>query len=251
MKFTVVIPSRLSSSRLQKKALQDIGGKPMVIRVAESAKKSNASKVLVATDHLDILNICQKFGVEARMTSDSHESGTERLAEIVDSNEFFDDDIIVNVQGDEPMIDPELINYCASKIDQNVNVATSAHKIIKFSEVHDPNVVKVILNKNDEAIMFSRASIPWSREHFGKLKNSFPVNYFAYRHIGIYAYKCNFLKIYKKLSRSPIEKIENLEQLRILWHGYKIAVYISHKIPIPGVDTEEDLERIREYFVIR
>lgn len=248
MKFTVILPARLSSSRLPEKALADIGGKPMVVRAAEQALQSQATRVIVATDHLRIQSACQAHGIDTILTSEHHTSGTTRLAEAVQTLGLADDEIVVNVQGDEPMIPPDLIARVAQKLAQSdAPMATAAHEIHDFTEFTNPNCVKVVLNHADNALYFSRAPIAYPRNimlaNEQRLFEPKPL-----RHIGIYAYRVGFLKQYAQLAESPLEVCESLEQLRVLWHGYSIAVEVLADAPPAGVDTAEDLERVRRLF---
>ena len=248
--FVVLVPARLSSSRLPRKALADIGGKPMVVRAAEQAAKSRASRVVVATDHEEIAAACRAHGVEAVMTDERHENGTLRLAEAVELLALPDSTIIVNVQGDEPLIDPELINQTAEKLAQSTSpMATAAHEIDSFDDFLNPNVVKVALDRRQTALYFSRAPIPAARDFAGQAwwsaGSALPQ---PLRHVGIYAYRVGFLKQFPLLPQAPLEQLESLEQLRALWHGHKIAVHLSEQAPGPGVDTPEDLERVRALF---
>lgn len=239
--FTVVIPARLASTRLPKKALADLGGKPMVVRVAQRASQSNASQVIVATDASEIESACTVSGIQVVMTRDDHPSGTDRIAEVVTRLQLNDDDLVVNVQGDEPLIPIELINQVAKTLETKPNcaISTAAVAISDRSEINNPNAVKVVLNRMGEALYFSRLAIPFDRTH------SSPV---YYRHVGIYAYRVHFLKKYSELTPSPLEQSESLEQLRALWHGFRIAVHITSESPSAGVDTPEDLERVRGFF---
>lgn len=247
--FMVLIPARLSSSRLPGKALADIHGKPMVVRVAEQAAKSHASRVVVATDHEDIKAACEAYGVEVVMTSDRHESGSTRLAEAAAVLKLPQHLIVVNVQGDEPLIEPELINRTAEVlVEHNVQMATAAHELHHFDEFMNPNVVKVLLDKNGNAIYFSRAPIPFPRDSMRQNLAALPQETPALRHIGIYAYRAGFLQRYAEMSVSPLETIESLEQLRVLWHGFPIAVEVTQQVPAAGVDTQEDLDRVRAVF---
>ena len=247
--FVVLIPARLDSSRLPGKALADIHGKPMVVRVAEQAAKSEAARVVVATDHPDIQTACQAHGVEVVMTSNQHESGTTRLAEAANTLKLPQHLIVVNVQGDEPLIDPELINRTAEVlVENNVQMATAAHELHDFDEFMNPNVVKAVLNKNRNAIYFSRAPIPYPRDAMRAEKRELLSEIAVLRHIGIYAYRAGFLQRYSEMEVSPLETIESLEQLRVLWHGYPIAVEITQEAPAAGVDTQEDLDRVRVAF---
>lgn len=245
--FVVLIPARLSSSRLPGKALADIHGKPMVVRVAEQAAKSRAERVVVATDHADIAAACAAHGVEVVMTAATHESGSTRLAEAVKTLKLPQHQIVVNVQGDEPLIEPELINRTAEVlVENNVQMATAAHRIHDFEEFMNPNAVKVVLDKNRNALYFSRAPMPYPRDAMLKGEQSVPEN--ALRHIGIYAYRAGFLQRYAEMNVSPLETAESLEQLRVLWHGFPIAVEITAQAPAAGVDTQEDLERVLKLF---
>ncbi|SUA36573.1 3-deoxy-manno-octulosonate cytidylyltransferase [Neisseria zoodegmatis] len=247
--FTVLIPARLSSSRLPGKALADIHGKPMVVRVAEQAAKSKAARVIVATDHADIQTACQAHGIETVMTADTHESGTTRLAEAAATLGLADDTVIVNVQGDEPLIDPELINRTAALLVANqVPMATAAHAIDNLAEFLNPNCVKVVLNTHGNALYFSRAPIPYPRDAMAVGTDKLPEGLNPLRHIGIYAYRAGFLQQYAQMSASVHETAESLEQLRVLWHGYPIAVEVTDTAPAAGVDTPEDLKRVRAVF---
>lgn len=248
MSFTVIIPARLASTRLPNKPLADLGGKPMVVRVAEQATRSGAAQVIVATDHPDIFSACGRYGVVAHMTRADHPSGTDRIAEVAAAIGLADDMVVVNVQGDEPLIDPQLIAATAAQITRDVPMATAAHPIHDMAEVFNPNVVKVVLNKDGRALYFSRAAMPWHRDGFAQSTAITPANYQALRHIGLYAYSNAFLQRYPTLSVSPLEQIEALEQLRVLWHGYPIAVHVTAAAPAAGVDTPEDLERVRRHF---
>ncbi|WP_416190985.1 3-deoxy-manno-octulosonate cytidylyltransferase [Neisseria sp. CCUG12390] len=245
--FVVLIPARLLSSRLPGKALADIHGKPMVVRVAEQAAKSRAARVVVATDHADIQTACEAHGVEVVMTADTHESGSTRLAEAVKILKLPQHLIVVNVQGDEPLIDPELINRTAEVlVENNVQMATAAHQIRDFDEFMNPNAVKVVLDKNRNALYFSRSPMPYPRDVMLQGEQSVPET--ALRHIGIYAYRAGFLQRYAEMSVSPLETAESLEQLRVLWHGFPIAVEITENAPAAGVDTPEDLARVLQVF---
>ncbi|MCP1660728.1 3-deoxy-manno-octulosonate cytidylyltransferase [Neisseria perflava] len=246
--FVVLIPARLSSSRLPGKALADIHGKPMVVRVAEQAAKSKAARIVVATDHADIQTACEAHGVEVVLTSDKHESGSTRLAEAAAKLKLPQHLIVVNVQGDEPLIDPELINRTAETlVENNVQMATAAHELHDFDEFMNPNVVKVVLDKNRNALYFSRAPIAYPRDSMLKGERKLP-EAAPLRHIGIYAYRAGFLQRYAEMSVSPLETTESLEQLRVLWHGFPIAVEITAQAPAAGVDTQEDLDRVRAVF---
>lgn len=248
MSFTVIIPARLASTRLPNKPLADLGGKPMVVRVAERALLSGAAQVAVATDHADILSACRDHGVVAHMTRADHPSGTDRIAEVAAAMSLPGDAVVVNVQGDEPLISPTLIAATAALISKDVPMATAAHPIGDIGEIFNPNVVKVVLDKSGRALYFSRATIPWHRDAFAQSKEIVPHGYAPLRHIGLYAYSNAFLQDYPRLTQSPLEQIEALEQLRVLWHGYPIAVHVTPDAPAAGVDTPQDLARVRGYF---
>ena len=248
MNFTVIIPARLASTRLPGKPLADLGGKPMVVRVAERAAQSGAARVVVATDHADIAAACAFHGVEACMTRADHPSGTDRIAEVARALKLAPDAVVVNLQGDEPLIDCALLNACASRIALDTPMATCAHPIVDAADVFNPNVVKVVLDKNGRALYFSRAAIPWHRDGFAQSTTALPAGYQPLRHIGLYAYSNAFLQAYPGLEQSPLETIEALEQLRVLWHGYPIAVHVTASAPEAGVDTADDLARVRRHF---
>lgn len=247
-KFTVIIPARMSSTRLPGKMLLDVVGLPLIIRVAKRAHLSNASRVVVATDYQEIYDVCKSHGLEVVMTSDQHQSGTDRIAEVVKTLGLADNEIIVNVQGDEPLIDPELINQLAEFIaNKQTSIATIAHPISSQDEIFNPNVVKTVLNKDNLALYFSRAPIPYYRDGYNNPRDfAVPHNINILRHIGIYAYQVSFLNIYNQLPSCPLEQVEALEQLRALYNGYKIAVMISNHAPAAGVDTLDDLMRVRQ-----
>ena len=248
MKFTVIIPARLQSTRLPRKPLADIHGIPMIVRVAQQAVKSGASRVICAVDDDQISEICEKFGFEACLTRKDHECGTDRICETAIKSSIPDDEIIVNVQGDEPLIPPEIIRETARLLEtqKECPMGTAAIRIGSAEEFFNPNAVKVILDKQNRALYFSRAPIPWARDSFSKDKTVLPEG-LGLRHVGIYSYRCNFLKKYPQLPKSPLEQFESLEQLRALWNGYPIAVAIYEKEIPPGVDTAEDLEAVRKY----
>lgn len=248
MSFTVIIPARLASTRLPNKPLADLGGKPMVVRVAERAALSGAASVVVATDHPDIAAACERHRVRACMTRADHPSGTDRIAEVAAALGLPDDATVVNVQGDEPLIDPVLIRDTAALIGNGVAMATAAHPIGNADDIFSPNVVKVVLDKTGRALYFSRATIPWHRDGFARSKEVMPSGYRPLRHIGLYAFRNGFLQTYPGLEISPLEQIEALEQLRVLWHGIPIAVHVSDTAPAAGVDTPEDLARVRRHF---
>lgn len=247
--FTVLVPARLASTRLPNKPLADIQGLPMVVRVAQRAALSKASQVVVAADSPSIVSACKAHGIRALLTREDHPSGSDRLAEASTLLGLTDDDRVVNVQGDEPLIDPDLINQVASLLEQrpSASMSTAAHAIHQLAEFTNPNVVKVVLDQAQLALYFSRAPIPWWRDG-----NSQGIQQLPYpaplRHIGIYGYRVGFLKAFPQLPPAPLESCEALEQLRALWHGHKIAVHVTEKAPGPGVDTPEDLARVRELF---
>ena len=245
MTFTVIIPARLASTRLPNKPLADLGGKPMVVRVAERAAISGAAQVVVATDHPDIVTACEQHGVAVHLTRADHPSGTDRIAEVAAAMALPADAVVVNVQGDEPLIDPELVAATAALISAEVPMATAAHPITEAVDTFNPNVVKVVLDKAGRALYFSRATIPWHRDAFAQSKDTLPAGYRPLRHIGLYAYRNAFLQAYPQLALSPLEQTEALEQLRVLWHGYPIAVHVTQNAPAAGVDTPEDLVRVR------
>jgi len=248
MPFTVIIPARMASTRLLNKPLADLGGKPLVVRVAERAMQSGADQVIVATDHADIASICQKHHVTAHMTRSDHASGTDRIAEVAAAMGLSNEAIVVNVQGDEPLIDPTLIAATAAQINDDTPMATVAHAIDDIHEIFNPNVVKLVINQAGKALYFSRAPLPWHRDGFAQSKTTMPINHVALRHIGLYAYRNAFLQTYPKLALSPLEQIEALEQLRALWHGFPIAVHVTQIRPGIGIDTPEDLRRAQAYF---
>jgi 3-deoxy-manno-octulosonate cytidylyltransferase (CMP-KDO synthetase) len=248
MTFTAIIPARLASTRLANKPLADLGGKPMVVRVAERAALSGAAQVAVATDHADIAAACREHGVAVYMTRADHPSGTDRIAEAAVAMGLAVDAVVVNVQGDEPLIEPSLIAAAAALVKPGVPMATAAHPIDDIADIFNPNVVKVVLDKANRALYFSRATIPWHRDAFAQSKDALPDGYRPLRHIGLYAYSNAFLQDYPKLALSPLERIEALEQLRVLWHGVPIAVYVTADAPAAGVDTPEDLARVRRHF---
>lgn len=247
MKFKVVIPARYASSRLPAKPLLDIGGKPMVVRVAEQAIASGAEEVIVATDHVDILTVVESYGFKAVMTREDHVSGTDRLAEVAAHFKWADDVLVVNVQGDEPLIDPKLIQQVANDLSAHpqASIATVCHAIHDKETMLNPNVVKVVMDADGYAMYFSRAPIPYPRDAFAQAQN-LPSDLPVYRHVGIYAYRASFLHAYTKLSSAPIEKFEALEQLRAMWHGHKISVSVVSEAPATGVDTHDDLALVRK-----
>lgn len=268
--FKVVIPARFASTRLPGKPLLDICGKPMVIRVAEQAAQSGAQQILIATDHDPILTAATQHGFQACMTRADHGSGTDRIAEVAAQQGWADDTIVVNVQGDEPLIPPALIRAVAQHLQDHPEcaVATACHPIHDETSMRNPNVVKAVLDKHGNALYFSRAPIPWPRDagidlslpagqadrasspggEVGRGEVSFCIN--ALHHIGLYAYRAGFLRAYGQLAPAAIEQTESLEQLRVLYHGYKIGVTITAEAPPGGVDTELDLQATRHLFTL-
>lgn len=248
--FTVIIPARYASTRLPGKPLADIHGKPMVVRVMEQAKRSGAARVIVATDTQAVFDAVTAEGGEVCMTRADHQSRTERLAEVIDHYQFADDEIIVNVQGDEPLIPESIIAQVAGNLAASeAGMATLAVKITSAEEAFNPNAVKVVMDKQGYALYFSRATIPWDRERFMQSRDTARDNFL--RHIGIYAYRAGFIRRYIQWAPSPLEKIEMLEQLRVLWYGEKIHVAQALVAPGTGVDTQEDLDTVRTLFLSR
>ena len=247
MGFRVVIPARYASTRLPGKPLLDIAGKPMIQHVYERASESGADSVIIATDDARIEAAVHGFGGEVCMTSAEHSQGTDRIAEVVKKFGFGDDEIVVNVQGDEPLIPPQLITQTAQDLANypDASISTICTPIHTAAELFDPHVVKVVMDKNDYAIYFSRAVIPWDRDAFNVTTEELPARSQHYRHIGIYGYRCGFLRHYSELEPAPIEQMESLEQLRAMWHGHRIHVSVVQEPPGHGVDTEADLLRLR------
>ena len=244
--LTVIVPARLASTRLPNKPLADIHGLPMVVRVAQRALLSEAAQVVVAADSPEIVQVCEAHGIRALLTRIDHASGSDRLAEASALIGLGPSDLVVNVQGDEPLINPLLINQVALLLEQRptASMSTAAHEIHEVAEFTNPNVVKVVLDQAQLALYFSRAPIPWWRDGFAKGILSLPKPA-PLRHIGIYAYRVGFLQSFPTMPPAPIEMGEALEQLRALWHGHKIAVHVTPEAPGPGVDTPEDLEKVR------
>ena len=265
MSFHVLIPARLASARLPNKPLADIGGAPMVVRVAQQALRSQAAQVVVAADSAAIADACAAHGIRAVLTDPDHPSGSDRLAQACALLGLDGDAMVVNVQGDEPLIDPALINAVAALLQDHggqrpeASMGTAAHAIASLADYTNPNVVKVVLDARGLAHYFSRAPIPFGRDHAGTawwqgaaqaaqpgvkaLQGFAPL-----RHVGIYSYRAGFLREFPQLAPAPTEAIEALEQLRALWHGHRIAVHLADAAPGPGVDTPEDLERVRALF---
>ena len=253
--FVAIIPARRGSTRLPDKPLADIAGKPMVVHVAERARESGADRVIVATDDEGVVAAVRAHGHEAMLTSSTHASGTDRIAEVASRLALADEAIVVNVQGDEPLIDPALIAHAAEALAtaSDCAVATACHPIGSREELFNPNVVKVVVDARGRAIYFSRAPIPWDRDRFARdadhstAKRDPSNGIRAFRHIGLYAYRASFLSVFSTLAVAPIESLESLEQLRALWHGYRIAIFETANAPATGVDTAEDLARVREH----
>lgn len=253
--FKAVIPARYASTRLPAKPLLDLGGKPMVVRVAERARASGAEEVLVATDHPEVQAAALAHGLTVVLTRVDHPTGTDRLAEVAAQRGWSDDTLVVNVQGDEPLIDPALIAATARQLaSSGAAIATVAHPLASVEEFFNPNVVKLVRQANGDALYFSRAPIPYARDEFnaardaGLLPAQLPVGLPALRHIGLYAYRAGFLRAYGDLAPSPLDTLESLEQLRALYYGYRISVLIADSMPAPGVDTPEDAARMRKLF---
>jgi 3-deoxy-manno-octulosonate cytidylyltransferase (CMP-KDO synthetase) len=247
--FSVIIPARLASTRLPRKPLADLGGLPMVVRVAQRAALSQARQVVVAADDASIVASCERHGIRSLLTRTDHASGSDRLAEACEQLGLAGDDVVVNVQGDEPLIEPALIDACAAQLDRHPDcaVGTAAHPIHDLADYLNPNIVKVVLDGAGRALLFSRSPLPCWRDgpldaagRAAALPDPPPL-----RHVGIYAYRADFLRRFPHLAVAPLERIEALEQLRVMWHGERIAVYLSEKAPGAGVDTPEDLERVR------
>ena len=251
MGYTVLIPARLASTRLPNKPLADVAGAPMVVRVAQRVLSgvTPATKVVVAADHPSILQACKAHGIEAVLTREDHASGSDRLAEACEVLGLGDADIVVNVQGDEPLIDPALVQAMAQLLIARPEAAmsTAAHPISSVDDFRNPNVVKVVLDAAGLALYFSRAPIAWWRDGFAQGITQLPQPA-PLRHIGIYGYRVGFLRKFPTLAQAPIEQTEALEQLRAMWHGYRIAVHTTATAPGAGVDTPEDLERVRRIF---
>jgi len=247
--FHVVIPARHASTRLPGKPLLPIAGKPMVVRVAERAAQSGAQQIWIATDHHAIANVVHEHGFKACLTKDTHASGTDRIAEVVEQHNWSDDTIVVNVQGDEPLIPPALIRAVAEHLHAHPEcaIATACHAIHDEAAMRNPNIVKAVLDKNGNALYFSRAAIPYPRDAFAA-QQPLPQDMPVLRHIGIYAYRASFLRAYGRLAPAAIEQFEALEQLRALYHGYRIGVFVTSEAPPAGVDTEQDLHAARKLF---
>ncbi len=262
--FTILIPARLASTRLPNKPLADIAGKPMIVRVAERARlalapHAGANAVVVAADSSSIIAACESHGVQAVLTRVDHASGSDRLAEACDLLGLDGDAIVVNVQGDEPLMAPQLVRDVAQLLAARpeASMSTAAHAIDTLEDWHNPNIVKVVLDATGLALYFSRAAIPFARDFPNQVwwqggqasgRGALLAHAAPLRHIGIYAYRAGFLRLFPRLAQAPTEVAEALEQLRAMWHGHRIAVFISPTAPGPGVDTPADLERVRQIF---
>jgi 3-deoxy-manno-octulosonate cytidylyltransferase (CMP-KDO synthetase) len=246
MGFTVLVPARLASTRLPRKPLADIAGLPMIVHVARRCAQSAAQSVVVAADAAETVAACQAHGVRAQLTRTDHATGSDRLAEACEQLGLDGRDIVVNVQGDEPLIDPALVDACAALLARQADcvMSTAAHPVGSVEDLRNPNVVKVVTDAASRALYFSRAPIPWWRDGFGAGIHDLP-SPAPLRHIGLYAYHAGFLRRFPALPQSPHERTESLEQLRVLWHGERIAVHVTDRAPGHGVDTPEDLERVR------
>jgi 3-deoxy-manno-octulosonate cytidylyltransferase (CMP-KDO synthetase) len=245
--FTVLVPARLASTRLPGKPLLDIGGLPMVVRVARQGQRSGAGQVVVATDATEVAAACEAHGVQHVMTRANHASGSDRLAEACERLGLDGDHVVVNVQGDEPLIEPDLIDRCAGLLAEHPDcpMGTVAHPIDETADWLNPNVVKVVLDAAGRALYFTRAAVPFHRDGAPGQMPSDPA---PLRHLGLYAYRAGFLRRFPSLPQAPMERTEALEQLRVLWHGERIAVHVTHTAPGTGVDTPEDLARVRALF---
>jgi 3-deoxy-manno-octulosonate cytidylyltransferase (CMP-KDO synthetase) len=250
--FVALIPARLASTRLPRKPLADIGGKPMVVRVAERAAASGAARVVVAADDRAILEACRAHGVEAILTAVTHPTGTDRLAEACALLGLNGETVVVNVQGDEPLIPPALVAKVADLLAATPDcaIATAAHSMHDATEFFSPHVVKVVTDRNGRALYFSRAPIPWARDAFAIDRTSLPAGFAVWRHLGLYAYRAAFLERFPRLERAPIEAFESLEQLRALWHGEHIVVLPLEEAMPAGVDTPADLELVRRAYAV-
>ena len=244
-RFSVLIPARLASTRLPGKPLADLGGLPMVVRVARQAEQAGARQVVVAADDWQVVRACEHHGVHAVMTRADHASGSDRLAEACEQLGLDGDDIVVNLQGDEPLMPPALLARCAALLDENPScvMGTVAHPILEVADYRSPHVVKVVLDARGRALLFSRSPLPLWRDAPGP--DALPADPAPLRHLGLYSYRAGFLRRFPRLAAAPLERVEALEQLRVLWHGERIAVHVAEQAPAAGVDTPQDLERVR------
>lgn len=247
--FKVIIPARYGSTRLPGKPLCDLAGQPMIQRVVECARASAASAVIVATDDQRILDVCAHLNIDAELTAATHRNGSDRIAEVITRRGWSDETLVINVQGDEPLLPASLINQVAANLATraHLGMATLAYPITDSASLFDPNCVKVVFNHAGEALYFSRAPIPWQRDEFAAHPHQLPASITYWRHIGIYAYRVAALKQFVNLEPAPLELAESLEQLRALWHGMAIHVECALEAPGPGVDTAEDLMRVLEH----
>ena len=250
MDFIAIIPARLASTRLPNKPLADIVGKPMIVRTAEQVKKSGASQIYIATDSQQVADAVAQYGFQSLITKGDHPTGTDRLSEAVDLLALKENEIVVNIQGDEPLIRPDLIEAVAEQLQQRPSsaIATVATPYQNDSDFFDPNNVKVVCGLSGQALYFSRAPIPWARDAMQQNANVMANGLGALKHIGLYAYRVSFLRQFPNLTRGPLELHESLEQLRALENGYSISVHISPTAPAQGVDTVSDLDKVREIF---
>jgi len=244
--FTVIIPARYGSTRLEGKPLLDLAGKPVIQRVYEQARQSDARQVVIATDDVRIRDCAVGFGARVFMTAEGHESGTDRLQEVATQMGLADDEIVVNVQGDEPLIPPNIINQVATNLAGSMGgMATLSESVVDQATAFNPNAVKVVCDKDGYALYFSRAPVPWERDSFSMAGGALPGRMDMQRHIGIYAYRTGFLHQFVAWGPCALEQTEVLEQLRALWHGVKIHVAPALESPPPGIDTREELENVR------
>lgn len=243
--FSVLIPARLASTRLPGKPLADLGGLPMVVRVARQAERAGAARVVVAADDPQVVQACERHGVQALMTRADHSSGSDRLAEACSLLGLDGSDIVVNLQGDEPLMPPPLLARCAALLDEHPEcvMGTVAHPIHEVEDYRNPNVVKVVVDRRGRALLFSRSPLPLWRD--APSAHALPSDPQPLRHLGLYSYRAGFLRGFPRLPCAPLERVEALEQLRVLWHGEHIAVHVADEAPAAGVDTPEDLARVR------
>ena len=250
MAYTIVIPARFASTRFPGKPLEKLAGKPIIQHVHECAKRSKASHIIIATDDERIAKSAEEFGADVCMTSDLHASGTERINEVITQRNIADNEIIVNLQGDEPLMPATCLDQVAELLgnDDSAVMATLSSPIETPDDIFNSNIVKVVRDKDKRALYFSRAPIPWQRGEFDKNTSDLSIEFNWQRHIGLYAYRAAYIKEYISLAPGPLEKIESLEQLRILWHGGKIIVDEAAEIPGPGIDTKEELQKAELLF---